>query len=314
LRSRTGLTARRWTVGVVLVAAGWALAGCSAPHPSAGGKPSVVTSTNVWGDVAAQVGGDLVHVTAIIDDPAVDPHSFEPSAHVQLAMAKADLVVVNGGGYDDFATTMLSTLDPRPPVIDAVQVSGRTGTDVNEHVWYDLPTVQAVADAVAARLGRIDPAHATDYTANAAAFTGQVDALVRRVRTLAATVRGQGAAVTEPVPDYLLDALGLVNRTPPQLSSAIEDETDVPPAVMRQMLDLFTGHTVAVLVNNAQTTGPQTTQVRDAARAAGVPVVDVTETLPAGKTYVSWMSANIDALATALGAQVPTTSAPGASP
>ncbi|MCL2668250.1 MAG: zinc ABC transporter substrate-binding protein, partial [Micrococcales bacterium] len=90
------------------------VAGCGSSS-GGDGKISVVTSTNVWGDVVAQVGGDLVDVTSIVSDPSADPHSYEGSARVQLALSKADLVVVNGGGYDDYATTMLDGLSSAPP-------------------------------------------------------------------------------------------------------------------------------------------------------------------------------------------------------
>jgi len=290
------------TVGIVTAALFLAggVAGCGSSS-GGDGKISVVTSTNVWGDVVAQVGGDLVDVTSIVSDPSADPHSYEGSARVQLALSKADLVVVNGGGYDDYATTMLDGLSSAPPVVEAVAVSGRTDDDLNEHVWYDLPTVAAVANEVGAQLADVDPGNATTYTANAAAFTAKVDALVARTVEMAETVGGQAVAATEPVPGYLLDALGLVDKTPPKFAKAIEDETDVPPTVMRDTLALFTDHQVVALVYNSQTTGPQTEQVRAKAQAAGVPVVAVTETLPAGHDYISWMTANVDALVKALG-------------
>ncbi len=323
------------SVGLVVALA----AGCTTSSDD--GRLRVVASTNVWGDVAAQVGGDLVDVTSIVSDPAVDPHSYEGSAREQLALSKADLVIVNGGGYDDFATIMLSGLDDPPPVVTAVDTW--TTTDhadpdpgaapdhadhgsaddhgsahehhavnehgaVNEHVWYDLPTVAAVADEIAADLSRIDPDHADTYAANATAFADQVDALISRTESLAQTVGGRAVAVTEPLPAYLLDALGLVDATPPQFAEAIEDETDVPPTVMRDTLALFSDHRVVLLVYNDQTTGPQTEQVRTAAVDARIPVVPVTETLPAGQDYLTWMGANLDALAEALG--VPTTATP----
>jgi zinc/manganese transport system substrate-binding protein len=303
----------RRTVLPVLLAVALA-AGCTASSDD-DGRLSVVASTNVWGDVAAQVGGDLVDVTSIVSDPAADPHSYEGSARQQLDLSKADLVVVNGGGYDDFATIMLSGLDGPPPVVTAVDSS--TAVDhadddgaVNEHVWYDLPTVAAVADKIAAELSRIDPDHADTYAANAAAFTAEIATLTNRTQSLAQTVGGQAVAVTEPVPGYLLDALGLVDKTPPQFAEAVENETDVPATVMRDTLALFTDRQVVLLVYNAQTTGPQTEQVRAAADEAQIPVVAVTETLPPGQSYLTWMSGNLDALAQALGVTTPSTGTP----
>jgi zinc/manganese transport system substrate-binding protein len=284
------------------------LAGCSSgpgsDETTAGAAISVVASTNVWGDVVEQVGGDLVSVTSIVDDPSADPHSFEANAQAQLALSKADLVVENGGGYDDFVDTMLSALDGKPLVVNAVDVSGKAAADggeLNEHVWYDFGTVAKVADQVAAQLGAIDPDSAATFEANAAAFGEKIDGLTAKAEAIKADHGGAGVTITEPVPLYLIEAAGLVDKTPEEFSEAIEDETDVPATVLKEMLDLFTDGSVAALVYNAQTTGPQTEQVLAAAKAAGIAVVPVTETLPEGEDYVSWMTGNLDNLAAALG-------------
>lgn len=269
----------------------------------ASGQVQVLASTNVWADVVEQVGGEHVAVTSIITDPSADPHSFQSSARNQLAVSKAALIVENGGGYDDFMQTMLGSAGTGVPVINAVDVSGITPTDgeLNEHVWYDFPTVAKVADAVAARLATIDPANAGTYQANAEAFDKSVGDLSTQAAAIKAAHDGAPVAITEPVPMYLLDAAGLDNVTPGEFSEAIENETDVPAAVMDQTLKLFTGKQVKVLVYNEQTSGPQTEQVVDAAKANGIPAVPVTETLPDGQDYLSWMQANIQALSQALG-------------
>jgi zinc/manganese transport system substrate-binding protein len=283
--------------------------GTSAAGSAAGGEadPSgqvqVLASTNVWGDVAQQVGGEHVAVTSIITDPSADPHSFQSSARNQLAVSKAGLIIENGGGYDDFMAPMLASAGTDAPVITAVDVSGiaPTNGELNEHVWYDLPTVSKVADEIAARLATIDPANASTYQANAAAFDTSVGGLSTQVAAIKATHDGAPVAITEAVPVYLLEAAGLKNVTPAEFSEAIENETDVPAAVMDQTLKLFSGQQVKVLVYNEQTSGPQTDQVVDAAKTNGVPAVPVTETLPDGQDYVSWMQANIQALGQALG-------------
>lgn len=254
----------------------------------------MVASTDVWGDVAAQVGGSLVSVTSFITDPSADPHSYETNARNQLALTKAVLVVANGGGYDDFVDTMLSALPSPPPVLHAYSIAA-TGDD-NEHVWYDLPAVRAVADEIATQLSEIDPANAATFTANAKAFTAQVADLETQVAAIKASAGGAPVAITEPVPLYLLDEAGLENRTPAEFSEAIEEETDVPPAVLAETLALFTSHKVRALVYNEQTTGPQTQKVLAAAKQAGIAVVPVTETLPAGIGYVEWMQRTVTAL------------------
>lgn len=284
-------------------ASGAAPAATSGSTAAAGALP-VVASTNVYGSLVAAVGGSAVSVTSLITDPSTDPHSYQASAQTQLLLSKAKLVVENGGGYDDFVDTLMGALPHRPPVIDAVDVSGKAataGTQLNEHVWYDVPSMVRVVQQISSSLQRLDPANTAEFTANAVALTTQLQAIESSVAQLKATHAGQGVAITEPVPLYLLDAAGLVNRTPPQLSAAIEDETDVAPAVLQQTLQLFSSHAVAALVYNAQTSGAQSDQLIAAAERAGVPTVPVTETLPPGDTYVTWMQANVAALTQALG-------------
>ncbi|ROS31313.1 metal ABC transporter solute-binding protein, Zn/Mn family [Cellulomonas sp. PhB150] len=290
---------------VVATTAALALSACSSsdsdPGGAATGTVAVVTSTNVYGDIAAQVGGDLVHVTAIIDDPSADPHSYEASAQTQLALSRAALVVENGGGYDDFVDTMLDAISTEPVVVNAVEVSGKdTGGDLNEHVWYDFPTVRALAGTIADELSSIDADNAATYAANATAFQAKVDDLIAETDAIKAEHAGAGVAITEPVPLYLLENAGLVNKTPEAFSEAIEEETDVPPAALKDTIALFSSHAVDALVYNSQTTGTETERVLSAAKDAGVPVVPVTETMPEGRDYVSWMTANIDAVRSAL--------------
>ncbi|CAL8975406.1 Manganese-binding lipoprotein MntA [Cellulomonas sp. T2.31MG-18] len=278
-------------------------AGASGSTATAGAVP-VVASTNVYGSLVTAVGGSAVSVTSLISDPSADPHSYQASAQTQLVLSKAKLVVENGGGYDDFVDTMLGALPDRPTVINAVDVSGKAasaGKQLNEHVWYDLPSMVLVVQRISSALQQLAPAQSAQISANAAALTTQLQGIESSVAQLKAAHAGQGVAITEPVPLYLLDAAGLVNRTPPELSAAIEDETDVSPAVLQQTLQLFTSHSVAALVYNAQTTGAQTDQLIAAAKQAGVPTVPVTETLPPGDTYVTWMQANVAALSQALG-------------
>ncbi|MFE4468266.1 metal ABC transporter solute-binding protein, Zn/Mn family [Leifsonia sp. NPDC056824] len=280
-----------------------ALTGCSAGSAADDGKVRVVASTNVYGDIASTIAGNAVEVTALMSDPAQDPHSFEASAQSQLAVSKADILIENGGGYDDFMNTLRTgSKNTKATVLNVVDVSGRNagGGELNEHVWYDFPTIQKFTTALTDALSKADPAQKATFAKNAAAFSGKLAALQAREAELKAQYAGEGVAITEPVPLYLLEASGLVNKTPEKFSAAIEAGTDVSPLVLQQTLALFSGHRVRLLAYNEQTSGPETDRVRAAAAAAGIPVVPVTETLPKGKDYVSWMNANLDAVGAAL--------------
>ena len=296
-----------------LVALGLLVAGCgSAPAPAPATAPSgaatpvrVVASTNVYGSIARAIGGDRVTVKSIIDSPDADPHEYEASPADAAAVGGAAIMVVNGGGYDDFAGKLVEVASAKPQVIDVVALSGLEtagAEEFNEHVWYSLPTVEKLADRLAADLAAADPAGAAKYTANAAAFKGKVDGLTAKVDAIKAAHTGDKVAITEPVPLYLVQAAGLQNATPPEFSEAVEEGSDPSAAVLNDTLGLFTGKAVKALLANAQTESGSTRQVEQAATAAGIPVVAVTETLPAGvDDYVAWQGGQIDQLFAALG-------------
>lgn len=297
---------------------------------------SVVTSTDAWGAVTRAVGGNFVQVEPLIDSPGVDPHGYEATPQDAATIGDGQLIVMNGGGYDAFMTGLVEASGNPAPVIDAVEISGTadaggaegsggaggahdhaadehaahgggeaTGHDhgtANEHVWYSLPAVQQVADAVAQQLSTIDPAHAEYYTTNAQAVGSGLAQLTSKATDIGRTHPGARVAVTEPVPDHLLETAGVQNVTPPAFSSAVEEGTDPPAAVVAQMLDLFrTQPPVDALVLNSQTGSASTDQIRAAAEQAGVPVIEMSETMPDGvDDYMLWMNANLDQLAGAL--------------
>ncbi|MEZ0163413.1 metal ABC transporter solute-binding protein, Zn/Mn family [Kineococcus sp. LSe6-4] len=264
---------------------------------------SIVASTNVWGSVASSIAGDEATVTSIIDDPSADPHSYEANTRTQLELSRATVVVENGGGYDDFVDTMLSAASSKATVLNAVDISGKeaaAGEELNEHVWYDVETVRKVAQEIETTLAKASPDDASTFEANLKSFDSGLDTLEQKIEEDKASTQGKAVAITEPVPLYLLEALGAENKTPEEFSEAIEEETDVPVDVLQQTLGLFTGRQVQALVYNEQTTGPQTEQVLAAAKENDIAVVPVTETLPKGEDYTTWMTGNVDAITAAL--------------
>lgn len=207
-----------------------------AQTPAASSAIPVVASTNVYGDIVRRIGGAKVDVTSIIVDPDQDPHSYEASTQNQLALSKAKVVVENGGGYDDFVDRMLKSGDSSAMVINAVKVSGKTapkGGELNEHVWYDFPTVARIADRIAAALGKADPANAAAFTRNADAFKAKLEPLEAKETQIKKAYGGEAVAITEPVPLYMIEASGLRNVTPAEFSEAIEEGDDVSPRTLQ---------------------------------------------------------------------------------
>ncbi|GHG38238.1 MULTISPECIES: metal ABC transporter solute-binding protein, Zn/Mn family [Amycolatopsis] len=284
----------------------FALAACSGGTSSDGGgaqagsdgKVKVVASTDVWGSVASAVGGENVEVKAIIHDPSADPHSYETTADDALAAKGAQLLLSNGGGYDEFFGKLTEQAGNAKKLV-AYDIAA-TG-DENEHVWYDLPGVDKVADQLAAQLGELKPAAKQQFADNATAFKAKVDALEKRLEELGTTHPGTKVVVTEPVAHYLLASAKIADATPKAFSDAVENDTDVPADAVSAYKQLIATKQVKALVNNEQTVTPLTQDVVKQAKDAGIGVVGVTETLPAGVTdYIGWMTGEVDELAGAL--------------
>lgn len=287
-----------------LAATALVLAGCTSTTSQKPATIQVVASTNVYGDLATTIGGAQATVTSIIHDPAQDPHDYQADARTQLAISKAQVIVENGGGYDDFVDTMISASgNKHVALINAVKLSGydSSAKDFNEHVFYDYPTVGKVVDAMVADFSKADPGHSATFADRGAKLRIALDKLENDETNLKAQTAGVGVAITEPVPDYVLAALGTKIVTPVAFSEAVEQDTDASALVLQQTLATFSSGEAKVLVYNVQTTGPQTDAALAAAKKAGVPAVPVSETLPSGFDYITWQKGVLASIAQALG-------------
>jgi len=313
----------------VAAASALVLAGCSSSGADASdGRIAVVASTDVYGQIIEQIGGDRVEVTSIVSSANGDPHEFEPSARDQLAIAHAQLIVENGGGYDSFVDALIESSGSDADVLTAVEFShaweggaahddsaeGERGDEdehahdhdhehiegFNEHVWYDVRAMADLALGIASQLEALDPDSGDLFHDNAAAFAAEIEAIEAQLAEIDAADAGAGVFVTEPVPVYFVEAAGLIDLTPDAFSEAVEEGQDVPPATLLESLDLIASGDVRVVIANTQTGGAETTRVVNEADSQGIPVIEFSETLPSGQTYLSWMQANAAALAEAL--------------
>jgi len=278
-------------------------------------KPvEVVVSVDQWGDIVNNLGGACARVTTVLASSSVDPHDYEPAPSDAALFQGAQLVVINGGHYDDWAAKLAATSAPNAPVINAIEVSGAEGTaghdddghdhaeGVNPHVWYSPSAVTAVADDVTGELSKLAP-DATDYFQEQhTAYVDQMKPYFAAIDTIKVHASGKTYAATESVFDDMASALGLANRTPAGYQAATSNETDPSPADLDEFLRLLADRGVDVLIYNTQTEGSVPQQIRSAAEAAGVPVVEVTETVaPGAKSFEAWQVDQLNALAKALG-------------
>jgi zinc/manganese transport system substrate-binding protein len=286
----------------VLLLAG-AIAGCGAApaDPTKGARVvNVVASMNMWGDVARQIGGRHASVTSIIASPSDDPHLYASSPRDAARLARANLVVLNGLGYDDWAHKLLdassSSKRHELTIADALKPTGS-----NPHLWYDAPRLPDAARAIADALAAQDPQDKPYFHANASRFVASLQPLLDTIATIENRHPGAPVAYTERVPEYLLDAAGLNVETPRAYAQAVEDGSEPNPGDVQRMNDLVSKRDVDALLYNAQAVTPATKRLRALATSSHVPVVPVTETLPPGLTFQRWQTDQARALLAALG-------------
>ena len=293
-----------WTVAALLVVVAL-LAGCGDSGPASStlaGKLNVVAAEDFWGSIAAQLGGDRVQVTSIITNPAADPHDYEPSSEDARTMAGAQVAIVNGIGYDEWASKLL----------DANPVSGRVELTVgdvlgleagdNPHQWYSPSSVHRVIGRITADYKRVDPSEARYFDRRRAAFEtkglAEYDALIAQIK---ARYGGTRVGASESIFEPLAPALGLDLITPKGFMDAVAEGTEPTPADKATSDDQIAARQAKVWVYNSQNATPDVQRLNDAAKAAGIPVATVTETLtPEGANFEGWMSRQLEGLQAAL--------------
>lgn len=300
--------ARTIVAGLVLVAP-FGVAACAGDDDRAqetSGDPcpvrpvDVVVSVDQWGGIVSQLGGACANVDTVLAGSSVDPHDFEPAPSDAAKFEGAQLVVLNGGHYDEWAAKLAASTAPDAPVVTAL--GAEPGDDANPHAWYDPATVTALADAVTARLRQLAP-EAAGY------FDDRRDVLARNLEpyhdlidSLKAKASGKSYAATETSFDDMGAALGLADRTPRGYQIASSNDSEPSPADLDTFLRLLADRGVDVLIYNVQTEGAVPQQLRAAADQSGVPVVEITETLPPdADSFESWQVNQLVALGEALG-------------
>lgn len=268
----------------------------------------VVVSVDQWGDIVSELGGACARVTTVLAGSAADPHHFEPTPSDAAKFEGAQLVVINGGHYDEWAAKLAASTAPDAPVIDAVTVSGSDEAahahdgETNPHAWYHPAAVTALADAVTARLGQLAPDAADYFDERRGALTETLKPYDQLIDSINAQAAGKTYAATETMFDDMGAALGLSNRTPRGYQVASFNHSEPSPADLDAFLQLLSDRGVDVLVYNLQTEGAVPQQLRAAAEQAGVPVVEITETVPQdADSFESWQVDQLTALGEALG-------------
>lgn len=287
------------------------------------GKIPVVASINVWASVVEAIGGDAVSVEPLISDPNVNPHGYETKPSDAAKVNKASLVVYNGAGYDVFVEKILKSSGAKTG-LEVHTLAKTYGTAVDdphgeeegeekekeeeesvekagfEHYWYDLTMVRAAAAKIAERLIEIRPDIKDTVYANVKAFMTKLTGLSDKADKITSTMSGAKIMVTEPICALLMDRLKLKDIAPKGFAIAIEDGRDPSAGLIGQSQQVITSKSIAVLLYSPQSENSILKKLKELAVENQIPVVNMTETLPAGKDYTAWMSDNLTNMANAL--------------
>jgi zinc/manganese transport system substrate-binding protein len=260
---------------------------------------AVVAAENFYGDIARQIGGDRVSVVSIMNNPDQDPHLFETTPGIVRQIAGAQIVILNGANYDSWMDKLLAA-GPRHDriVINAARLTGHKAGD-NPHLWYDPATMPAVAVVVADALAKSDSAHAADYSARLKVTLAALDKITQRVAQLKTKHGGVPVTATEPVFGLMARALGLTMRNE-RFQLAMMNDTEPSARDVAAFERDLKERKVRLLIYNSQVSEKLTDRLRDIARRAKVPVIGVTETMPANVKFQDWLLGELDVLDKAL--------------
>ncbi|GAF38986.1 ABC superfamily ATP binding cassette transporter, binding protein [Agrilactobacillus composti DSM 18527 = JCM 14202] len=257
---------------------------------SSNGKTTIVATTDFYGEVAKAVAGNKATVTSIINKPNVDPHDYEPTTKVAKEVTGANIIVANGIGYDAWMNKLASNAnDAKYIKVGEDLMNKKTGD--NPHLWYNPDTMPKLANEIAAQLGKKQPKNKKYFTNNAAKYIASLQPVneeISQLKQKAAKVANKDVYVSEPVFDYAIEAMGFKVGNE-SFEKSTENSTDPAPAAIKAMQAGIKAKKIAFFVYNSQVDSKTVNNFVSLSKANNIPVLKVTETLPAGKNYKTWM-------------------------
>lgn len=256
-------------------------------------KVSIVTTTNVYADIAKNVVGKYGSIQAIIKNSATDPHDFEPTTADAKELTKANIIVANGLGYDTWMNKLASSVSKKPVLVGEDLMGLKKGD--NPHIWYDLDMPTKYVSYLVKRLSKLDKKHAAYFKENGDKYLAKV-AKIKQIAKSTDKKNNKPVFVSEPVFDYGLEEAGY-KIGDKEFEEAIENGTDPSPKTINKMTNEIKDKKIAFFVNNTQASSSTVKTFVKLAKENGVPVLNVRETIPNHMTYLDWMRENYQNLA-----------------
>lgn len=262
------------------------------------GTIEVAASVNQWGTVAKALGGDNVNVTSIINSTNVDAHDYEPTTSDIAKLQKAQVIIVNGAGYDTWAVKATQTANAT--IVNAAEIGGVNDGE-NPHVWFSADVRKAVAQAITEAYEQADAAKKNDFDKMNDQWTAEENNVESKIAEVKQKTDGLAYAATESVASYLAEDMGLADATPSGYARATANESEPTPTDIKQFTDALKADEIKLLVVNTQEESELTDKITDAAKSVEVPMVELTEQMPEQyDSLTAWMEGLVDAFSQAI--------------
>ena len=262
------------------------------------GTIEVAASVNQWGTVAKALGGDNVNVTSIINSTNVDAHDYEPTTSDIAKLQKAQVIIVNGAGYDAWAVKATQTANAT--IVNAAEIGGVNDGE-NPHVWFSADVRKAVAQAITEAYEQADAAKKNDFDKMNDQWTAEENNVESKIAEVKQKTDGLAYAATESVASYLAEDMGLADATPSGYARATANESEPTPTDIKQFTDALKAGEIKLLVVNTQEESELTDKITDAAKSVEVPMVELTEQMPEQyDSLTAWMEGLVDAFSQAI--------------
>lgn len=297
---------KSWGLAFLLVMLVFVSAGCSSNSAKKGtDKIKITTTTDFYGEVAQAVVGNKGEVTSVINKPNVDPHDYDPTPKIAKEVANSQIVIANGVGYDSWMNSLVKNNDNKGSYLKVGENIMDKKSGDNPHLWYDPDTMPKLANRLAKELGEKQPKNKKYFQKNAKKYIKSlqpINAKIADLKKVAAKSENKNVYVSEPVFDYAIKSMGF-KVGDKKFENSVEKGTDPSPQTISDMQKNIKEHKIAFFVYNSQVSDKAVNNFVSLAKKNDVPVLKVTETLPADKNYKQWVSSQYDSLLKILDAE-----------
>ncbi|MCE3268439.1 MAG: cation transporter substrate-binding protein [Burkholderiales bacterium] len=248
---------------------------------------NIVAAENFYGQLAKEIGGNNVKVNSIISNPNADPHLFTTTSATSKEIVNAQVIIYNGANYDGWMEQILKS-QKNLTVINVANLIQLNKPNINPHLWYKPDTMPKLALYLTNLFIKLDNKNKIQYSQNLAKFLKDNKQVQDNILNLRAKYAGVKVTATEPVFNYMTEAIGL-HMQGLDFQWKIMNNTEPSPKMLSAYLDLLKGHKIRLLFYNKQVIDSTTKNILAIAKKNGIPVVGITETMPQNISINSWL-------------------------